>query len=263
MNLNNVVYEVRDSIARITINRPDHLNAIDVTTAKELFLVANECSSDPTVRAVVLTGAGDRAFSAGGDVPAFAAAGDQVDVLLKEMTGYLHMALSRLARLHAPVIAAINGTAAGAGLGLMASADLAIAVDTAVFTSAYTKIGLTPDSSSTYFLSRIIGRRRTTELFLSNRVLSAKEALEWGLINQIASAADLKSEVDKLAAHFASGPTLAYAGTKRLIQSAFDESLETQMEFEAQSIAAMSRTKDGSGGIKAFAAKGKPHFTGY
>jgi 2-(1,2-epoxy-1,2-dihydrophenyl)acetyl-CoA isomerase len=258
----NVTYEVRKSVAWITIDRPEHLNAIDVATAKELFFATNECSSDVNVRCVVLTGAGDRAFSAGGDVPAFAAAGDRVDVLLKEMTTYLHGAISRLARLRAPVIAAVNGTAAGAGLGLVAAADLAIAVESAVFTSAYTKIGLTPDGSSTYFLSRTIGRRRTTELFLSNRVLSAQEALDWGLVNRVVPSADLKVEVESLASELSSGPTMAYEGVKRLVLSAFDETLETQMEYEARSIAAMSLTMDGRDGISAFARRGKPRFVG-
>jgi 2-(1,2-epoxy-1,2-dihydrophenyl)acetyl-CoA isomerase len=258
----NVTYEVRNSVAWITIDRPEHLNAFDVATAKELFFVANECSSDVSVRCVVLTGAGDRAFSAGGDVPAFAAAGDRVNVLLKEMTTYLHGAISRLARLQAPVIAAVNGTAAGAGLGLVAAADLAIAVESAVFTSAYTKIGLTPDGSSTYFLSRAIGRKRTTELFLSNRVLSAREALDWGLVNRIVSSVDLKVETENLASELATGPTRAYEGVKRLVLSAFDETLETQMEHEARSIADMSLTVDGRAGIDGFARKEKPRFFG-
>ena len=258
----NLLFDVRDAVARITINRPAQLNAIDIATARELFHVANRCSSEPSIRAVVLTGAGERAFSCGGDVPAFAADPEHIDLLLKEMTGYLHLAISRLARMNAPLIAAVNGTAAGAGLGLMAAADLAITVDTANFTSAYTKIGLTPDGSSTYFLSRIIGRRRDMEMFLSNRMLSAEEALDWGMVNRIVPAASLSEEVDKLAVQLASGPTLAYAGTKRLVQSAFDESLETQMEFESQSIAAMSRTRDGLEGVRAFAKKEKPRFTG-
>ena len=155
-------FELHQGVARITINRPTQYNALDLAGMKELLVLATRCSTDPSVRAVVLTGAGDKAFCAGGDVAAFAAHADNIQQLLTEMTASFHLAISRLAWMRAPLIAAVNGVAAGAGVSLVAAADLVIAVDTAKFTSAYTQIGLTPgDGSSSYFLTRVLGPRRT------------------------------------------------------------------------------------------------------
>ncbi len=137
-----VLVEVSGGVAHIVINRPQAFNALDLECARRLAEAANRCSCDPGVRAVVLTGAGEKAFCAGGDVAAFAADPATVDWYLKEITGHLNLAVSRFAAMDAPVIAAVNGIAAGAGLSLVAGCDLAIAADTARFTSAYTQIGL-------------------------------------------------------------------------------------------------------------------------
>ena len=128
--------------------------------SKDLLDVANRCGTDKAVRAAVLTGTGDKAFCAGGDIAEFAGGADKISLLLKEMTTYLHAAVSRFAWMRAPLIGAVNGVAAGAGLSVVAFCDLAIAADTATFTSAYTRIGFTPDGSSSYFLTRILGTRR-------------------------------------------------------------------------------------------------------
>ena len=255
-------FEVRDNVAWVTINRPDAMNAINAQATHEFYDIVNRISGDRTVRAVVLTGAGDRAFCAGGDVAEFKSKGDDVESLVREMTGVLHVGISRLAWLPAPVIAAVNGVAAGAGLSFAACCDLAIAADTAKFTSAYTHIGLTPDGSSTFFLTRILGRRRVMEMYMTNRVLSAGEALEWGLVNRVVPAADLMSEVTRLATQLANGPTRAYAGVKKLVMMSPNDTLESQMERETRVIAEMSRTKDAREGISAFIAKRKPTFTG-
>jgi 2-(1,2-epoxy-1,2-dihydrophenyl)acetyl-CoA isomerase len=193
-----LTYSVAKDIVRITINRPAQLNAINVLTAKELSLAAKRCSADPAVRCVVLTGAGDRAFCSGGDVAGFASDPTRVDILIQEMTQYLEEAISVFARMRAPVIAEVNGTVAGAGLGLMAAADFAIASEKAKFTSAYTKIGLSPDGSTTWFLPRLIGHRRAKELFLLNRLLSAEEAMAWGLVNRVVAPADCHLPLLKL-----------------------------------------------------------------
>jgi 2-(1,2-epoxy-1,2-dihydrophenyl)acetyl-CoA isomerase len=165
MTYHTLLLGIENGVARITINRPAQLNAIDVQTAKEL-LAAKQCRADSAARCVVLTGTGDRAFCAGGDVVGFASDPERVDSLLEEMTFHLEEAISVFVRMRAPVVAGVNGTVAGAGLGLMAAADLAVASHKAKFTSAYTKIGLTPDGSTTWFLPRLIGHRRTKELFL-------------------------------------------------------------------------------------------------
>ena len=158
--------------------------------------------------------------------------------------------------------AEVNGTVAGAGLGLMAAADLAVASQKAKFTSACTKIGLTPDGSTTWFLPRLIGYRRTKELFLLNRVLSADEAMAWGLVNRVVAPEELAPTVDEIAQQLARGPTLAFASVKRLVLSSGDAILEQQMKDESASIVQMSRSRDGLAGVKAFKDRVEPCFVG-
>ena len=256
-----ILFEQRDGVAEITFNRPDAANALDLDTSREFMEIAIRCDEDPSVRAVVLTGRG-KMFSAGGDLGSFAKAGDQIAALLKEMTTYLHAAISRLARMRAPLIGAINGTAAGAGFSLVCSTDLAIAAESAKFTMAYTKAGLTPDGSSTYFMPRLLGTHRTLELMLTNRVLSAAEAAEWGLINRVVPDDQVLPEARALAAQLAAGPTEAIGGVKKMVIGSLQESLETQMELEARTIAAMAHTADAKEGIEAFFAKRQAKFEG-
>jgi 2-(1,2-epoxy-1,2-dihydrophenyl)acetyl-CoA isomerase len=260
MSHNALRLEIDDNIAWITLSRPDALNALNLDTVRELYTIANRLTDDEHVRAAVLTGAGDRAFCAGGDVMDFAARGAQVGTLVREITGYLHLAITRLAWMRAPVIAAINGIAAGGGFSLAMACDLVVAADTARFTSVYTQIGFTPDGSSTYFLPRLIGRRRAMELYLTNRVLSAQEALDWGLVNRVVKAADLLPEVRALAARLADGPAEANAGVKKLMLLAETNGLETQMEQETRFIASASASAEGREGVRAFVEKRKAKF---
>jgi len=153
-----LTFAISDGVATITMTRPASFNALDLQMSRELLDVANICSTDPAVRCVVLTGAGEKAFCAGGDVAGFVAAGDQVQRLVQDMTTNLHMAISRFAWMRAPVIAAVNGVAAGAGLSIMAFCDLAIAADHARFTSAYTRIGLTPDGTAELYQVTAFGK---------------------------------------------------------------------------------------------------------
>ena len=254
--------QIRDRVAWITLNRTQAFNALDLQMAKELYDVSNRLTSDRTVRCAVLTGSGDKAFCAGGDVAGFGADPPTLDLLVREMTTWLHGAVSRLAAMNAPLIAAVNGVAAGGGLSLVACCDLALSADHARFTSAYTQIGLSPDGSSTYYLSRLIGTRRATELYLTNRVLSAAEALEWGLVNRVVPGAALLDEAGTLAAQLADGPTRAFGGVKRLMLTAHHESLETQMERESRSVAELSMSRDSVEGVRAFLDKRTPRFTG-
>ncbi len=262
MKYETLEFDIRNNVAWITINRPAALNAINLKAVEELYQVANRCGSEKSVRAAVLTGAGDRAFCAGGDVADFAAHPETVDTLVKEMTGYLHLAVSRFAWMRAPLIGAINGVAAGGGFSIALSCDLAIAADTAKFTSAYTRLGFTPDGSSTFFLPRLLGRRRAMELLLTNRTLSAQEALDWGIVNRVVPAGDLIAETRKLAEQLAQGPTGAHGGIKKLLQMAPIDSLESQLERETRFVAAASASADGREGVRAFVEKRKPNFTG-
>lgn len=257
-----VLLEYQDNIAWITLNRPEAFNAMSEAVMHRLSELANQCACDQTLRAVVITGAGDKAFSAGGDVGAFAQDPQHVDRLLMDMTTYLHSAIARFSRLPVPVIGAINGMTAGAGLGLMACCDLVIAADTARFTSAYTQIGFSPDGSTSYYLTQQIGPRRAKEFFITNRILDAETALDWGLVNRVVSAEKLQDTVKELAGMLAKGPTQAYGQVKRLVDHAHQASLETQMEQEAQAIAGLSKTRDGQEGVQAFLEKRPAQFTG-
>ena len=256
-----VRFELDGAVARLTLERPDAANAIDLALARELHAAALRCDEDPRVRAVILTGAG-RMFCGGGDLGSFAQAGDRRPSLIKEITTYFHAAVARFARMRAPVVAAVNGTAAGGGLALVAAADLAVASEEAKFTLAYTRAGLTPDGSSTWFLPRLLGARRALELMLTNRVLTAQEALEWGLVNRVVPAAAVLPEAEALARELADGATEAYGATKRLLLLSSGQGLESQMELEARAIADASRSADGAEGIAAFLAKRAPVFEG-
>ena len=256
-----VTVERAHQVATLTLNRPDAYNALNVTLGKELFAAALELDEDPDVRCIVMTGSG-RAFCAGGDVKDFADNPERIGVLIKELTTYLHGAISRFARSDKPVIMAVNGVAAGGGFSLALSGDLVIAAESAKFTSAYSRIAASPDGSSSYFLPRLVGLRRAMELYFTNRVLSAREAVEWGMATRAVADAELKSAVDTLARELAQGPSKAFGVAKRLFHQSTWESLETQMELEAQAIAASGHTADFRAGVSAFAAKTAPTFRG-
>lgn len=261
MQFSTILFEVNNNVARITMNRPEAANALNAEMAKDLMHASLRCSEDPAIRAVILTGAG-RLFSGGGDLKSFAAQGDNMPYHLKEVTTYLHAAVSRFTRMDAPVIAAVNGTAGGAGMSLCCFCDLVLAAESAKFTMAYTRVGLTPDGSSTYFLPRLVGLKRALELTLTNRVLTAQEAMEWGIVTKVVPDANLQAEADALAAQLATAATGALGAAKRLLHSGWSETLETQMELESQGIAVRAHTADGREGIAAFLEKRAAKFTG-
>ena len=262
MDLETINFKIENEIAYIELNRPKQYNSLNQTMADDLFKVSLECDDNPKIRSVLMTGSGEDAFCAGGDVNSFYKYCNKISSHLKEVTTTLHGAISRLSRMNAPLIVAVNGVAAGAGFSFVGFADIAIASTNATFVSAYSKIGLTPDGSSTYFLPRIIGTRRYTELILTNRVLSANEALEWGLINKVVDLKDLKDEANNLAQKLASGPSLAFGKLKNLVNNSFLDSLEGQMEYESRMIAESAKTKDGINGIEAFVNKKSVIFRG-
>jgi 2-(1,2-epoxy-1,2-dihydrophenyl)acetyl-CoA isomerase len=261
MNFETLLYDVNDGIARITLNREKAANALDLQMSKDLMYASLAADEDESVRVVVI-GAVGKMFCAGGDIGAFAEAGDTMPALIKEMTTYLHAGISHFARMRAPVIASVAGTAAGAGFSLMCGTDLAICGESAKFTMAYTRVGLTPDGSSTYFLPRLIGTRRTLDLMLTNRVLSAAEALDWGIVSRVVPDDDLASETDKLATGLAKGATRSFGATKQLVMASADQSLEAQMELESRGISDAARRADGREGVRAFLEKRKPDFNG-
>jgi 2-(1,2-epoxy-1,2-dihydrophenyl)acetyl-CoA isomerase len=253
--------DVHDHIATLTLNRPEAYNALNTQLAAELLDATTQVDEDPEVRCLVITGAG-KAFCAGGDVKGFHDHLPHIGTHIKQLTGLLHGTVSRIARMPKPVIAAVNGVVAGGGMGLMLACDLSYAVETATLTMAYTRIGANPDGSSTFWLPRLVGVRRAMELIYSNRVLTAQEALAWGILNGVMPPDKFPEEVYAVARQLASGPTLAYARAKNLCYTGLNESLETQMELEARDIAASGRTEDFREGILAFMQKRAATFQG-
>ena len=244
------------ALLRLTLNRPDAGNAIDVPMAKALMYAAIEADEDPAVRAVLLTGTG-RLFCVGGDLGAFAAAAgaDKLPQLLKEITSYLHSAISRLARMEKPLLTAVNGPAAGAGLSLAILGDLVIAARSAHFTLAYTAIGLSPDGGSTWLLPRLVGLRKAQDLALTNARTSADEAAAMGLVTRVAEDETFAAEVAKTAESLLASATGALGRTRQLLLSSFGATLEGQMEAEARAIASAGRSAEGREKIAAFLAK--------
>jgi 2-(1,2-epoxy-1,2-dihydrophenyl)acetyl-CoA isomerase len=260
-----LLFEVRAAVARITLNRPAVYNALDVTMARELAQVVGRCAQDAAIRAVILTGAGT-AFCSGGDLRSFHAAltdgqggiGDRVGQTL----GPLHEAVLGMTKLQAPVIAAVNGVAAGAGLSIVCACDIVVVAESARFTVAYTRAGLTPDGSATYFLPRRIGMGRALDLTLTNRTFSAREALEWGLASRVAPDADLTVVAGEIAAQLASGATEAFGAAKTLLYAGWTAPLAEQLDREGESIVRMANSPDGREGIAAFVEKRPPRFAG-
>jgi 2-(1,2-epoxy-1,2-dihydrophenyl)acetyl-CoA isomerase len=250
-----------DSVARIVLCRTGALNALDLKLALELREAMRRVEMDGAVRALIVTGEG-RAFCAGGDVAAFHAALPAPEQLIKDIVLPLHDAVAIMTHMDKPVISAVNGVAAGAGLGLVLAADLAVAAESAKLSLAYAGIGASPDGGTTYYLPRIVGMRRALELVLENRVLTATEARELGLVNEVVPDAALEQHALERAERLAAGPTRAYATAKALLHGSFDTSFESQLMREGRGIAAMASTFDFAEGITAFAQKRKPKFEG-
>jgi 2-(1,2-epoxy-1,2-dihydrophenyl)acetyl-CoA isomerase len=253
-----VQVETRGAVALVTLNRPDNGNALNLQMAMDLLAASLTCARNPAVRAVVLSGAG-RHFCFGGDLRAMASRDTAGDDYIRELTTYLHAAISHFVRMNAPVIAAVNGTAAGAGVGLVAMADLAVCAHSSKFNLAYTNAGLTPDAGTTYLLPRTLGLKRTMELLLLNRTLTAAEALAWGLVNEVVADEQLLSHALQIAERLAEGASGAYGATKRLLAHSLG-ALESQMVLESETIAAHAVGAEGMEGIGAFLEKRKPRF---
>ena len=253
-------YSHEAQIATLTLHRPEAANAFNETMFQELYCATTHALTEADTRVLLLNSVG-KIFCAGGDLTEFARSGDLKPHVLR-LTTLFHSTVARLARADFPVIAAVQGSAGGAGLALVLAADLVLASEDARFTMAYTAAGLTPDGSSTFYLPRLVGLRRALELTLTNRRLSAREALDWGIVNRVLPAEALPVEAQALARQLAAGPSRAYAAAKRLLQRSLDQSLETQLEDEAQSIAMASATADAREGIRAFLDKRPPQFRG-
>lgn len=244
------------ALAILTLNRPDAANGLSPEMGAELIDAANAIAADRGVRAMILTATG-RFFSAGGDVKSMAAMGDNAPVGIKRMADDLHRALSTLARMRAPVICAVNGVAAGAGFSMAICGDLVVAAESAAFTMAYSKAGLSADGSSTYYLPRLIGLRKAQELMYTNRMLTSAEALDWGLINSVVADDDLMDAARQMAKQVMAGSPDSNAAMKQLLLTSYANAVETQMELESHGISNCAATPNGQEGIAAFIGKRK------
>lgn len=244
------------AVQTITLNRPDVMNAFNRALHSGLRDALKE-ARDPEVRAVVITGAG-RGFCAGQDLGEFSDAPNIDDAL----RATYHPNVLAIRALEKPVIAAVNGACAGAGLSLACACDLRIAADNAVFVPGFIGIGLVPDSGGTYFIHRILGAPRAFEWMTSNRRLTAAEAHAWGIVSEVVEADSFGSRTAELAATYAAMPTRAVSMTKRLFDNAAHATLEEQLELEAQLQQAATQTNDFREGVTAFGEKRPPSFSG-
>ncbi len=249
------------AVAHLVLNRPHVGNAIDQLMAYALMQAAVACDEDPSVRCVVLSGQG-RMFCVGGDVAAFAAAGAGVGALIKEITGHLHLAVSRLARMAKPLVSVANGPAAGAGLGLAVLGDIALAGRSAHFTCAYAGLGVSPDGATSWLLPRLVGLRRAQELLLLNPRIGAEQAAAMGLVTRVVDDLALEAEAMAVAGQLAAGPTHAIGRTRALLLDGWGAELEAQMETESRAIAASAMGAEGQEGIAAFLGKRAAVFGG-
>jgi 2-(1,2-epoxy-1,2-dihydrophenyl)acetyl-CoA isomerase len=252
-----VILEIRDEIARLTLARPEAANTMNLQFGRE-FLACAQAIGAARARAVILTGQGKN-FCFGGDLKDMIASGADAQAYLSELTTHLHAGMAFLASLDAPVIAAVNGTAAGAGLGLVLAADLVIAARSARFAPAYLGVGLTPDVGCTFLLPRAIGSKRAMHMLLTNLVLDAQQALAWGLVNEVVEDGELERTADALAARIGKGPLGAYGKLKRLLGES-QAGFESQLARESRTISAQGATPEGREGIAAFLEKRAPRF---
>jgi 2-(1,2-epoxy-1,2-dihydrophenyl)acetyl-CoA isomerase len=245
------------AVQTITLNRPDVLNAFNAALHAGLAAALKEARSDE-VRAVVITGAG-RGFCVGQDLTEFREAPGDIGDRLRSS---YHPNILALRALEKPVIASMNGAAAGAGLSLACACDIRLAADSATFVPAFINIGLVPDSGGTFFVRRLLGYARAFEWLTSGRRLSAAEAHAWGLVSEVVPPGGLAGRAAELAAELAAMPTRAIGMTKRLLDHAETATLDEQLEWEAQLQAAATQTEDFREGVAAFLEKRPPRFAG-
>jgi 2-(1,2-epoxy-1,2-dihydrophenyl)acetyl-CoA isomerase len=252
---------IEGGLAHIILNQADRGNPIDGQFCREFGLCIAELSERDDVRAVLLSARG-RMFSVGGDLNSLVKQGDALPRTIKTWTADLHGAIARMVRMRAPVVAAVHGNVAGGSVSLMAAADIVVIAESARISSAFSKIGFSPDSGSTTTVTRRIGLARARRFFLLGETMDAREALSLGLVDKAVADGAVLAEAEKIARELAAGPTEAYGAIKRLFSHTLDRPLESQLEEEAQTLAAVSRTADAREGVRAFIEKRKPVFVG-
>jgi 2-(1,2-epoxy-1,2-dihydrophenyl)acetyl-CoA isomerase len=257
-----IIWEQSGAVGRLTLNRPDSLNAWTPQFGAELRTIIERDAADESVRAVLITGAG-RGFSSGADMKAgFEPADDGMPDIGRELREIYHPIIAGVRRLEKPVVAAVNGPAAGIGCSLALACDLIMAAESAFFGLAFVNVGLMPDGGSTAFVPPAIGRARAFQMALLGERVPAPVALEWGLVNWVYPDDRLMSEAEALVQRLAAGPTRSYAGSKRALNRSIYGDLDAQLELEAELQHALGRTKDFFEGAAAFVEKRAPAFSG-
>jgi 2-(1,2-epoxy-1,2-dihydrophenyl)acetyl-CoA isomerase len=252
---------VAGDVARLRMVWAQSRNAIDPLWCAELDAALNLLEQNGPARALLITADGP-AFTVGGDMRHFSSQRHRMADELADMISSYHRSLGRLAALPMPVISAVNGAAAGGGLGLVWCSDVVVAADDAKFATGFAALGLSGDGASTWFLPRLVGLRRAKEMILHNRILSAAEALDWGLIDRVVPLADLPAEAEAVAAALAAGPTVAYGKMRRLLWRSFSVELDDQLIAELEAITECGATADAREGVTAFVERRPPKFTG-
>jgi 2-(1,2-epoxy-1,2-dihydrophenyl)acetyl-CoA isomerase len=263
VDFKNLVLSIQDGVSRITLNRPEKLNSLNEETVVELSQAVDVIERSHDVRVLLLTGAG-RAFCAGQDLddPAMHTVDGKLPDIGAIVERHFKPLVLRLQNLKVPSIAAVNGLAAGGGASLALACDIVVAAKSAYFLQAFSKIGLTPDTGSTWFLANKAGTARAIGLTYLAEKLPAEKAAEWGLIWQALDDADFVASTDKLAAHVATLPTRALVRTRELVYAARGHTLEQQLSMEATVIREMGWRQDYQEGVQAFLEKRAPQFTG-
>jgi len=249
-----------NNLAIVFFNRPNQYNAFNIKLIDELIIAFNTISDDNRIRGLILTGKG-KAFSAGGDVVEFRNA-EKPDEFMAKLVSRLHKGIKILKNMGILSIAAINGACFGAGLGYATACDFRICSEKATFGCAFTKIGLSPDSSSTWHLPKLVGLSLANEMLFLNKALNAEEALRFNLINKMVSSETLLGETKKLAVQISKGAPIAFAYTKKLLKESYTNDLESHLEKEAENIVKTAGTEDFQEGLKAFFEKRDPNFKG-
>ena len=256
-------YEMKDGVATITLNRPDAMNALDVATKEALRSAVDEAAADENVRVVVITGAG-RAFCVGQDLREHVEnlQSKSMEEVWSTVPEHFAPIASAIAEMDKPVIAAVNGVAAGAGASIAFLCDFRVVADTAGFNTAFTGIGLSCDTGASWTLPRLVGTDKALELLMMPRTVSAAEALELGMATKVVPADDLGREVSALASTLAQGPTLAYGAVRRSVAFGATHSLADTLDFEGEMMARTGSSTDHHNAVKSFVGKEKPTFQG-